>query len=201
MHNSVSARNKDNKINDTFVITFLKNVSENFEQKFRKCWRKKSENQTKKIWKSDKKFDVHKCVLQVTQASKVWGEVPLPEDLEGAATLKVSHSLMDDDEDFAADEASGGEGLNHSSRNPCSAWTENSDILNLSQHRIHALQEEFRADLVFFLLHNWTQHVVCFSPACISHENYKYFLCFLPRPPQWRGWRQHPVAPRLREHK
>ncbi|KAF3861180.1 hypothetical protein F7725_001435 [Dissostichus mawsoni] len=36
-----------------------------------------------------------------------WGEVPLPEDLEGAATLKVSHSLMDDDEDFAADEASG----------------------------------------------------------------------------------------------
>ncbi|KAK1898318.1 Basement membrane-specific heparan sulfate proteoglycan core protein [Dissostichus eleginoides] len=45
--------------------------------------------------------------VDVTQASKVWGEVPLPEDLEGATTLKVSHSLMDDDEDFAADEASG----------------------------------------------------------------------------------------------
>lgn len=50
------------------------------------------------------------CVcVQVTQASKVWGEVPLPEDLEEDGHLKASLALLDDDEDFAADEASGGE--------------------------------------------------------------------------------------------
>lgn len=48
------------------------------------------------------------CLLQVTQASKVWGEVPLPEDLEAEKTVQGSQSLLDDDEDFAADEASGG---------------------------------------------------------------------------------------------
>lgn len=47
------------------------------------------------------------CLLQVTQASKVWGEVPLPEDLEAEKDVKAS-LLLDDDEDFAADEASGG---------------------------------------------------------------------------------------------
>lgn len=47
-------------------------------------------------------------LLQVTQASKVWGEVPLPEDLEADQHLKASQALLDDDEDFAADEASGG---------------------------------------------------------------------------------------------
>ena len=46
---------------------------------------------------------------QVTQASKVWGEVPLPEDLEAEKDAQASRSLLDDDEDFAADEASGGE--------------------------------------------------------------------------------------------
>ncbi|XP_024915374.1 basement membrane-specific heparan sulfate proteoglycan core protein isoform X3 [Cynoglossus semilaevis] len=46
-------------------------------------------------------------LLTVTQASKVWGEVPLPEDLEAAKVVKASHTLLDDDEDFAADEASG----------------------------------------------------------------------------------------------
>lgn len=45
---------------------------------------------------------------QVTQASKVWGEVPLPEDLEAGRRLAASQALLDDDEDFAADEASGG---------------------------------------------------------------------------------------------
>ncbi|XP_074498541.1 basement membrane-specific heparan sulfate proteoglycan core protein isoform X4 [Sebastes fasciatus] len=44
---------------------------------------------------------------EVTQASKVWGEVPLPEDLEGEKDVQASQSLLDDDEDFAADEASG----------------------------------------------------------------------------------------------
>lgn len=48
------------------------------------------------------------CLLQVTRASKVWGEVPLPEDLEADQHLKASPALLDDDEDFAADEASGG---------------------------------------------------------------------------------------------
>ncbi|XP_029282809.1 basement membrane-specific heparan sulfate proteoglycan core protein, partial [Cottoperca gobio] len=43
--------------------------------------------------------------LTVSQASKVWGEVPLPEDLE--EDVQASRSLLDDDEDFAADEASG----------------------------------------------------------------------------------------------
>uniref|UniRef100_A0AAV2LZ82 Basement membrane-specific heparan sulfate proteoglycan core protein n=1 Tax=Knipowitschia caucasica TaxID=637954 RepID=A0AAV2LZ82_KNICA len=45
--------------------------------------------------------------LRVSQASKVWGEVPLPEDLEAEKKVQASHSLLDDDEDFAADEASG----------------------------------------------------------------------------------------------
>ncbi|KAM8754964.1 basement membrane-specific heparan sulfate proteoglycan core protein [Acanthopagrus schlegelii] len=46
-------------------------------------------------------------LVTVTQASKVWGEVPLPEDLEAEKDVQASHSLLDDDEDFAADEASG----------------------------------------------------------------------------------------------
>ncbi|XP_076597098.1 basement membrane-specific heparan sulfate proteoglycan core protein isoform X2 [Chaetodon auriga] len=46
-------------------------------------------------------------LVTVTQASKVWGEVPLPEDLEAEKDVKTSQSLLDDDEDFAADEASG----------------------------------------------------------------------------------------------
>ncbi|XP_045912374.1 basement membrane-specific heparan sulfate proteoglycan core protein-like isoform X7 [Micropterus dolomieu] len=44
---------------------------------------------------------------KVTRASKVWGEVPLPEDLEAEKDVQVSQSLLDDDEDFVADEASG----------------------------------------------------------------------------------------------
>ncbi|TNN43981.1 hypothetical protein EYF80_045836 [Liparis tanakae] len=44
---------------------------------------------------------------RVSQASKVWGEVPLPEDLEAEKAVQASQSLLDDDEDFAADEASG----------------------------------------------------------------------------------------------
>ncbi|XP_034731621.1 basement membrane-specific heparan sulfate proteoglycan core protein isoform X13 [Etheostoma cragini] len=46
-------------------------------------------------------------LVTVTQASKVWGEVPLPEDLERGSDVQASPSLLDDDEDFAADEASG----------------------------------------------------------------------------------------------
>ncbi|XP_054868568.1 basement membrane-specific heparan sulfate proteoglycan core protein isoform X9 [Amphiprion ocellaris] len=46
-------------------------------------------------------------LVTVTQASKVWGEVPLPEDLEAEKDVQASQSLLDDDEDFAADEASG----------------------------------------------------------------------------------------------
>ncbi|XP_069566959.1 basement membrane-specific heparan sulfate proteoglycan core protein isoform X4 [Brachyistius frenatus] len=46
-------------------------------------------------------------LVSVTQASKVWGEVPLPEDLEAEKHIQASPSLLDDDEDFAADEASG----------------------------------------------------------------------------------------------
>lgn len=38
----------------------------------------------------------------------MWGEVPLPEDLEAEKDVKAGRSLLDDDEDFAADEASGG---------------------------------------------------------------------------------------------
>lgn len=38
----------------------------------------------------------------------MWGEVPLPEDLEAEKHVQASQSLLDDDEDFAADEASGG---------------------------------------------------------------------------------------------
>lgn len=48
-------------------------------------------------------------LVAVSRASKVWGEVPLPEDLEAEKRVQVSASLLDDDEDFAADEASGGE--------------------------------------------------------------------------------------------
>ncbi|XP_029973802.1 basement membrane-specific heparan sulfate proteoglycan core protein isoform X2 [Salarias fasciatus] len=46
-------------------------------------------------------------LVTVTQASKVWGEVPLPEDLEAEKDVQAAQSLLDDDEDFAADEASG----------------------------------------------------------------------------------------------
>ncbi|XP_040902825.1 basement membrane-specific heparan sulfate proteoglycan core protein isoform X9 [Toxotes jaculatrix] len=46
-------------------------------------------------------------LVTVTQASKVWGEVPLPEDLEAEKDVQASQSLLDDDEDFVADEASG----------------------------------------------------------------------------------------------
>ncbi|XP_056280235.1 basement membrane-specific heparan sulfate proteoglycan core protein isoform X13 [Pseudoliparis swirei] len=46
-------------------------------------------------------------LVTVSQASKVWGEVPLPEDLEAEKAVQASQSLLDDDEDFAADEASG----------------------------------------------------------------------------------------------
>lgn len=38
----------------------------------------------------------------------MWDEVPFPEDLEVASGPKPQHYLDDDDEDFAADEASGG---------------------------------------------------------------------------------------------
>lgn len=47
----------------------------------------------------------------------MWGEVPLPEDLEAAKVVKASHTLLDDDEDFAADEASGGG--KHKHNNSC----------------------------------------------------------------------------------
>ncbi|MED6249241.1 hypothetical protein ATANTOWER_011337, partial [Ataeniobius toweri] len=43
----------------------------------------------------------------VTQTSKVWGEFPFPEDLESEKVVQTSPSLLDDDEDFAADEVSG----------------------------------------------------------------------------------------------
>ncbi|XP_047424502.1 basement membrane-specific heparan sulfate proteoglycan core protein isoform X3 [Mugil cephalus] len=46
-------------------------------------------------------------LVSVTQASKVWGEVPLPEDLEAEKDVHASQSFLDDDEDFAADAASG----------------------------------------------------------------------------------------------
>lgn len=39
----------------------------------------------------------------------MWGEVPLPEDLEANKDAGASPSLLGDDEDFVADEASGGE--------------------------------------------------------------------------------------------
>uniref|UniRef100_A0A3Q2Z5D6 Heparan sulfate proteoglycan 2 n=1 Tax=Hippocampus comes TaxID=109280 RepID=A0A3Q2Z5D6_HIPCM len=43
----------------------------------------------------------------VIQASKVWGEVPLPDDLVEQKDIQAAPSLLDDDEDFMADEASG----------------------------------------------------------------------------------------------
>ncbi|KAJ8258098.1 hypothetical protein GJAV_G00193140 [Gymnothorax javanicus] len=45
-------------------------------------------------------------LINVTQGSKVWGEVALPEDLE-AEKASVRYPGVTDDEDFAADEASG----------------------------------------------------------------------------------------------
>ncbi|XP_055787282.1 basement membrane-specific heparan sulfate proteoglycan core protein-like isoform X2 [Salvelinus fontinalis] len=47
-------------------------------------------------------------LVNVAQSSKVWGEVPLPEDLDSSRTVvQRSQRFLDDDEDFAADEASG----------------------------------------------------------------------------------------------
>ncbi|XP_034151976.1 basement membrane-specific heparan sulfate proteoglycan core protein isoform X5 [Esox lucius] len=47
-------------------------------------------------------------LINVAQSSKVWGEVPLPEDLDSeAAVVQRSKRFLDDDEDFPADEASG----------------------------------------------------------------------------------------------
>ncbi|XP_015241296.1 PREDICTED: basement membrane-specific heparan sulfate proteoglycan core protein isoform X8 [Cyprinodon variegatus] len=46
-------------------------------------------------------------LISVTQASKVWGGLTLPEDLESKKDIHASPSLLDDDEDFAADEGSG----------------------------------------------------------------------------------------------
>ncbi|KAL7864275.1 hypothetical protein AOLI_G00156950 [Acnodon oligacanthus] len=59
--------------------------------------------------------------VEVAESSKVWGEVPLPEDLDASKEQRIRRSLdnekdratqrmwryLDDDEDFAADEASG----------------------------------------------------------------------------------------------
>lgn len=38
----------------------------------------------------------------------MWGGLTLPEDLESKKDIYASPSLLDDDEDFAADEGSGG---------------------------------------------------------------------------------------------
>ncbi|XP_045065407.1 basement membrane-specific heparan sulfate proteoglycan core protein-like isoform X2 [Coregonus clupeaformis] len=47
-------------------------------------------------------------LMNVAQSSKVWGEVALPEDLDSSRTVvQRSQRFLDDDEDFAADEASG----------------------------------------------------------------------------------------------
>eukprot|EP00063_Salmo_salar_P016770 XP_013991605.1 PREDICTED: basement membrane-specific heparan sulfate proteoglycan core protein-like isoform X18 [Salmo salar] len=47
-------------------------------------------------------------LVNVAQSSKVWGEVPLPEDLDSSRTVvQRSQRFLDDDEDFAANEASG----------------------------------------------------------------------------------------------
>ncbi|XP_014002300.2 basement membrane-specific heparan sulfate proteoglycan core protein isoform X16 [Salmo salar] len=47
-------------------------------------------------------------LINVAQSSKVWGEVPLPEDLDSERTVvQRSQRFLDDDEDFTADEASG----------------------------------------------------------------------------------------------
>ncbi|XP_077368177.1 basement membrane-specific heparan sulfate proteoglycan core protein isoform X9 [Festucalex cinctus] len=46
-------------------------------------------------------------LVTVTQASKVWGEVPLPDDLVEQKDVQAAPSLLDDDEDFFADQASG----------------------------------------------------------------------------------------------
>ncbi|XP_029013106.1 basement membrane-specific heparan sulfate proteoglycan core protein isoform X4 [Betta splendens] len=64
-------------------------------------------------------------LLTVTQASKVWGEVPLPEDLEVGKAVRASRSLLDDDEDFAADEASGD--LPHGGEDGSATWPSGSD--------------------------------------------------------------------------
>lgn len=62
-------------------------------------------------------------LLQVTQGSKVWGEVPLPEDLEANKDARASPSLLGDDEDFVADEASGGELTRGSVTHSCPQYT------------------------------------------------------------------------------
>ncbi|XP_049611156.2 basement membrane-specific heparan sulfate proteoglycan core protein isoform X2 [Syngnathus scovelli] len=46
-------------------------------------------------------------LVHVTQASKVWGEVPLPDDSVEQKDVQAAPSLLGDDEDFVADEASG----------------------------------------------------------------------------------------------
>ncbi|TSL61242.1 Basement membrane-specific heparan sulfate proteoglycan core protein [Bagarius yarrelli] len=48
----------------------------------------------------------HICGPSVATSSKVWDEVPFPEDLE-TASLSRPQRYLEDDEDFAADEASG----------------------------------------------------------------------------------------------
>ncbi|KAL1020675.1 hypothetical protein UPYG_G00003200 [Umbra pygmaea] len=47
-------------------------------------------------------------LINVAQSSKVWGEVPFPEDLDSERTIiQRSKRFLVDDEDFAADDASG----------------------------------------------------------------------------------------------
>ncbi|MGH0151146.1 UNVERIFIED_CONTAM: hypothetical protein FKN15_057919 [Acipenser sinensis] len=70
-----------------------------------------------KKWKSVSYVEVRNCFLGLcpelswaAHGSKVWGEVAVPEDMESHAGGRrwEKYLVESDDEDFAADEASGG---------------------------------------------------------------------------------------------
>ncbi|XP_069382460.1 basement membrane-specific heparan sulfate proteoglycan core protein isoform X25 [Paralichthys olivaceus] len=100
-------------------------------------------------------------LVTVTQASKVWGEVPLPEDLEAEKDVQASPSLLDDDEDFAADEASGD--LPSGEDDGSTPWTE-STAQRLNSSHMGNIQSPVESDYIYFrALVNFTDSLV-YSP-------------------------------------
>ncbi|XP_047187254.1 basement membrane-specific heparan sulfate proteoglycan core protein isoform X12 [Scophthalmus maximus] len=111
-------------------------------------------------------------LVTVTQASKVWGEVPLPEDLEAEKDVQASRSLLDDDEDFAADEASGDPSGEDDGSTPWPPVSE-STIHWLDSSYMRNIQSPVEPDYIYYrALVNFTDSLVyspeledIFSPA------------------------------------
>lgn len=124
-------------------------------------------------------FLLSPCLRQVTQASKVWGEVPLPEDLEAEKDIQTSQSLLDDDEDFAADEASGG-GF-------AKSWVTTRQQLLLI-HASYALTINFK-DCLLIPKQKMGKHLLrkagfgLFKPGVLNSGSAGHFW---PRPPYFR---------------